>query len=112
MTKLESKKIKLRLKKDDEVVVIAGNDKGKVGQILSVDPQAMRAVVKGVNIRTFHRKPTQEKPKGQREKKECAVHISNLMLVTGDSKKPTRVGIKKNEKGARQRYAKKTGDFI
>lgn len=106
------KKIKCHIKRNDKVKVISGNDKNKIGKIVSIDTKKRRAVVEGVNIRTFHIKPTQKNPKGKREQKAVAVHISNLMLVEPTTQEITRTGRKLNEEGILQRYSKKTGNFI
>ena len=76
-----NKQSKLHIKTGDTVKVIAGDDKGKTGKVLSVDTAKSRAYVEGINIVTKHVKPTAAKPQGGIEKKEASVHISNLMLV-------------------------------
>jgi large subunit ribosomal protein L24 len=102
----------LNVRKGDTVKVIAGNDKGKTGKVLEVLLEKNRAVVEGVRVVTKHQKPSAGKPEGGIQKKEAAIHVSNLMLVDPASGKPTRVGRKLNEKGELQRYAKKTGELI
>ena len=103
---------KLHLKKGDTVRVIAGNSKGKSGEVLEVIPSKNRGIVKGVNVVTKHVKPSAEKPEGGIEKTEAAVHISNLMVVDPSNGESTRVGRKLNDKNKLQRYSKKTGEFI
>jgi large subunit ribosomal protein L24 len=91
---------KLKIKTGDNVIVIAGKDKGKTGNVLSVLRSKDRIVVEGVNIVKHHRKATQENP-GKIEEKEASIHISNVSHLDPDSRKPTRVkyevkdGIKK-----------------
>ena len=91
---------KLKIKKGDTVVVIAGKDKGKTGDVLSIFKDKDRVVVQGVNIIKRHRKATQESP-GKIEEIEASVHISNISHIDPNSGKPTRVkyefkdGIKK-----------------
>lgn len=92
--------------------VIAGDDKGKTGKVLSVDTAKNRAFVEGVNIVTKHVKPTAAKPQGGIEKKEAPVHISNLMLVDPKTGETTRTGRKIGENGKLVRYSKKTGEVI
>lgn len=92
--------------------VIAGDDKGKTGKVLSVDTAKSRAYVEGINIVTKHVKPTAAKPQGGIEKKEASVHISNLMLVDPKSGEATRTGRKAGENGKLVRYSKKTGEVI
>jgi large subunit ribosomal protein L24 len=103
---------KLKIKKGDKVVVIAGADKNrdKVLEVLEVFPDKNRAIVEEVNIRKKHQKPTQENAGGIVEQ-AAPIHISNLMLVDS-SGQPTRVGRKSNEAGKLQRYSKKTGEIL
>lgn len=103
---------KLHIRKGDTVKVIAGNEKGKEGKILQILTDQRRAIVEGVNFITKHQKPSASKPEGGIQKVEAPVHISNLMLIDPATGKPTRVGRKLNDKGALQRYSKKTGEFI
>ena len=103
---------KLHLKKGDNVMVIAGNNKGQSGRILMVDREKKRAIVEGVNLMSKHTKPNADNPKGGVIKQEAAVHISNLMLID-KSGKPTKVGKKKDEKtGKTNRISKKSGEVI
>ncbi|MBS3915439.1 MAG: 50S ribosomal protein L24 [Bacteroidetes bacterium] len=108
-TKKETK-VKLHVKKGDQVKVLAGDDKGKTGKVLKVFPAENRALVEGVNVVTKHRKPSAQNTSGKIEKMEASVHLSNLMVVIGGA--PTRIGRKLNEEGKLQRVAKRTGDFI
>lgn len=103
---------KLHIKSGDTVKVIAGNSRGKTGKVLVVYPEKYRAIVEKLNMVTKHVKPSAAKPEGGIEKREAAIHLSNLMLVdpaTGDA---TRIGRKRDEKGKLQRYSKKTGEII
>ena len=102
---------KLHLKKGDNVVVIAGTQKGKKGTVLSVDVEKERAIVEGVNLVSKHARPSTENPKGGIVKKEAGVHISNLMVCDKNGV-PGRIGRKKNEEGKSIRYSKKTGEEI
>ena len=81
---------KFKIKTGDNVIVIAGKDKGKTGNVLSVLRSKDRIVVEGVNIVKHHRKATQENP-GKIEEKESSIHISNVSHLDPDSGKPTRV---------------------
>jgi len=92
--------------------VISGNSKGKTGKVLSVIVDKSRAIVEGVNIVTKHVKPTAQKPNGGLEKREAAIHISNLMLVDPATGEATRTGRKLDDNGKLQRYSKKTGQII
>ena len=102
---------KLRIKKGDTVYVNAGNDKGKTGKVLSVDPSKDRVIVEGVNLVSKHTKPNSKQPQGGILKKEAGVHISNLQLLDPQSGKPTRVGYK-FEGDKKIRYSKKFGEEI
>ena len=100
-----------RIKKGDTVYVNAGNDKGKTGKVLSVDPAKDRAIVEGVNMVSKHTKPNAKQPQGGIIKQEAPIHISNLNLIDPKSGKPTRVGFKV-EGDKKVRYAKKSGEEI
>ena len=98
-----------KLKKGDKVVVLAGKDKGREGEISSVDPKAGKAVVDGVNIAIRHTKQSQT-DQGGRQPKAMPIDLSNLALLDSDGK-PTRVGFR-NEGDKKVRFAKTTGDVI
>ncbi|MFY0690297.1 MAG: 50S ribosomal protein L24 [Paracoccaceae bacterium] len=98
-----------KLKKGDKVVVLTGKDKGKEGEITSVDPKAGKAVVDGVNIAIRHVKQSQT-AQGGRQPKAMPIQLSNLALVDANGK-PTRVGFKMDG-DKKVRYAKTTGDVI
>jgi large subunit ribosomal protein L24 len=100
----------LKIRTDDEVVVIAGKDKGKTGKVLRVEPKKDRVYVEGLNIVKRHQRPLPTAP--QREagviEREGPIHISNVMLVDPKDKKPTRVGVDR-EGGTRNRVARRSG---
>jgi large subunit ribosomal protein L24 len=103
---------KLRIKKGDNVVVIAGDSRGQQGRVLFVEVDKDRAIVEGVNMVTKHSRPTKDNPKGGILKKEAPIHISNLKVLDATNK-PTRVGRKLDEKTNKiVRYSKKTGEVI
>jgi len=101
-----------RVKKDDDVVVIAGKDKGSKGKILAVFPKTDKVLVSGVNMITRHVKPSQTNPQGGRIRKEAPIHISNVMLADPKTGEPTRVRIRTLESGTRVRIAVKSGEQI
>ena len=104
--------MKLKLKKGDIVVVIAGDSKGQQGKILSIDLNKNRVIVEGINIVSRHTKPNAKSPQGGIVKKEASVHISNLMLVDA-SGNPTKVGKRFDETANRLvRYSKNTEEII
>jgi large subunit ribosomal protein L24 len=99
-----------KLRKGDSVVVIAGKDKGKKGEITRVIPKDNKAVVSGVNVAIRHTKQTQAS-QGGRIAKELPIELSNLALVDPKSGEATRVGFR-IENGEKVRYAKKSGETI
>ena len=103
---------KLHIKKNDTVVVLAGQEKGKTGKVLKVLVDENRALVEGVNMVSKSTKPSAKNPQGGIVKQEAPIHISNLSLVDPKSGKPTRVGIKVAEDGKKVRIAKKSGEEI
>ena len=80
----------MHVKQGDKVVVIAGNDKGRTGTVMSILNKKNRVVVDGVNMLWKHKKPTQDKPKGERVQEACAIHASNVMPVDPATGKGTR----------------------
>ena len=98
-----------KLKKGDKVVVLSGKDKGKTGEISSVNPKAGKAVVDGVNMAIRHTKQSQN-DQGGRQPVAVPIQLSNLALVDSNGK-ATRVGFKV-EDGKKVRFAKTTGDVI
>ena len=103
---------KLHIKKNDTVVVLAGEDKGKTGKVLKVLVDKNRALVEGVNMVSKSTKPSAQNPQGGIIKQEAPIHISNLSLIDPKSGKATRVGIKVTEDGKKVRIAKKSGEEI
>ncbi len=102
---------RLKIKKDDIVVVTTGDHKGKQGRVIEVDRKNERVLVEGVNMVTKHRKPSAQNPQGGLEKKEGAIHISNVRVV--DTKgNTTRVGRRRNSEGKLERYSKKSGEAL
>jgi large subunit ribosomal protein L24 len=100
------------LRKDDVVVVMSGECKGKSGKILKVIPGKDRAIVEGINIVRRHTKPSLKNQQGGIMEKEAALHISNLMLKCPKTGKPTRLGVRVLEDGSRVRYSKKAKETI
>ena len=102
---------KMKIKKGDEVLVIAGKDKGKKGPVLKVLPKESRVVVGGVNKVKRHQKPSRTGAGGMVEK-EASLHVSNVALVDPKTGKGTRVGFKILEDGKKVRVAKRSGEVI
>ena len=104
----------MRIRRDDEVVVISGKDRGKSGRVLRVDPVKERVYVEGLNIVKRHQRPSQMggvNAAGGVIEKEGPIHISNVMLIDPKDKKPTRVGIVR-ENGRRQRVSRRSGERV
>ena len=102
---------KLHIRKNDTVMVLAGEDKGKTGKVLKVLVKENRAIVEGVNIVSKSAKPSAKHPQGGIIKQEAPIHMSNLNLIDPKSGKPTRIAIKREGKNV-VRIAKKSGEVI
>ena len=107
----------MKIRKNDNVIVIAGNSRGKSGKVLKVYPEKRRIIVEGVNIMKRHTRPGQRTPQGGIVQREAPIHMSNVMLLDPKSNQPTRVGTKvvKDEsigKKRRMRVAKATGEMF
>jgi large subunit ribosomal protein L24 len=100
-----------KIKKGDKVVVLAGRDKGKTGEVVRVMPKEERALVRGVNLVKRHQRQsaTQE---GGIISKEAPIHLSNLAYADPKDSRPTRVGFRILEDGRKVRFAKRSGDLI
>jgi len=107
----ETGKVKLRLKKGDRVVVIAGKDRGKTGEITKLAPKDRKVWIGGVNMVKRHQRPGMGDPGGIKEY-EAPLAISNIALADPKDGKPTRVGYKFLEDGRKVRVAKRSGETI
>lgn len=103
---------RMHVKKGDTVQVIAGRDKGKVGEVLQVLPKMSRVIVEGVNIRTKHLKAKAEGESGQIDTREASIHSSNVMLYSQKEKVASRICYTFTEDGRKVRKLKKTGEII
>ena len=101
-----------KIRKGDDVVVIAGKNKGTKGKVLRVIPANKRVLVAGVNVVTKHVKPTRQNQRGGIERREAPIHISNVMIADPQSGEPTRVRITTLEGGRKVRVAVKSGEQI
>jgi len=104
--------IKMHVKKNDMIKIIAGKEKGKTGKVLRVFPAKNRVVVEGLNVVKRHTRPTQINPEGGIVEKEAAVSISNVMLICSSCNEPARTGIRSLEDGSRVRYCKKCNEIV
>ncbi len=100
----------MHVKKGDMVIVTAGNERGRSGEIVEVDLKAMRVIVKGVNVRKRNMKPTQQQPKGSVVEKELSIHISNVSPLVGG--KPSRVRFVEKPDGSKIRVAARDGSEL
>ena len=105
--------MKIKIRKNDTVMVTTGNSKGVKGKVIKIFPKENKAMVEGVNLISKHTKPNATNPQGGIIKQEAKIHISNLMLVDPKSGDLVKVGRKRDDKtGKLVRIAKKTGEVI
>jgi large subunit ribosomal protein L24 len=107
----------MRIRKDDNVVLTAGKDKGKSGRVLRTEPDRRRIYVEGVNMIKRHQSPrsvkdTQKAQSSGIIEQEGPIDVSNVMLLDPTDNSPTRVGIKVGDDGVRKRYAKRSGKVL
>jgi large subunit ribosomal protein L24 len=100
-----------KIRKGDKVVVLAGKDKGRSGEVLSVQPKEVSAIVRGVNLIRRHQRQTQSQ-EGGIITKEAPIQLSNLALADPKDGKPTRVGFRVEQDGKKVRFAKRSGETI
>ena len=106
-------RIRIRIRKDDLVQVITGRDRGKRGKVLQVLPEKGRLLVQGVNFIKRHTKPNpQRNIKGGIAEREASIHVSNVMIVSPDDDKRTRIGSKLLPDGERVRIGRRTGEVL
>ncbi len=101
-----------KIRKGDKVEVISGASKGRRGEVTQVFPKENRAIVQGVAIATHHTKPSGMGKPGGLERREAAVHLSNLALLDPKTDKPVRVGFRLLEDGRKVRVARATGNLF
>lgn len=107
----------MKIKKNDNVIVISGNYKGKTGKVLKVFKDKDRVIVEGVNLRKRHTKPSQKNPQGGITEKEAPIHVSNVMIIDPKTGKGTRIGKKiilddKTGKRKSVRISKSSGEML
>jgi large subunit ribosomal protein L24 len=101
----------MRIRTDDDVIVISGKDKGKTGKVIRTDPKNDRVFVEGLNMVKRHQRPQPGRPNmpvGVIEK-EGPIHVSNVAIVDPEEQKPTRIGVRRDEGGRRMRVTKRSG---
>ncbi|MFC4304672.1 50S ribosomal protein L24 [Cohnella boryungensis] len=109
---LASHNNKLHVKKDDNIIVISGKDKGKKGRIIAAYPRENRVLVEGVNMVKRHTRPNPSNQQGGIIEREAPIHASNVMHIDPKSGKPTRIGYKTLDNGKKIRVAKRSGESI
>lgn len=108
----------MRIRTDDRVMVISGKDAGKTGRVVRTEPKRQRVYVEGLNIVKRHERPRSVKDAqrggqvGGIVEREGPIHVSNVMLLDPKDNKPTRVGVRRDKGGKRERYAKRSGASI
>ena len=102
----------LKIRKGDTVMVIAGDDKGKTGRVLSVDETRNRVVIEKVNFVKRHTKARSQVKQGGILEKEAPIHLSNVMLYDPKAGKGVRVGVRVSKSGVRERISRATGDTL
>ncbi len=107
----------MKIRKNDNIVVIAGNSKGSTGKVLKVFPKENRVIVEGVNLRKRHTKPNQANPQGGIIEMEAPIQVSNVMLMDPKTNEPTRIGSKiiiddKTGKKKIVRVSKTSGEML
>ena len=107
----------MKIRKNDNIIVIAGNSKGSTGKVLKVFPKQNRVIVEGVNLRKRHTKPNQANPQGGIIEMEAPIEASNVMLIDPKTNEPTRIGSKiiiddKTGKKKIVRVSKTSGEML
>src|SRR4051794_16654175 len=108
---MQRKRSKLKIKRDDQVVIIGGKDRGKSGRVIRVDRETQRVYVDGLNIQKRHQRPSPLNPNAQAGviERPGPIHVSNVALVDPKDHKPTRLGSTKTADGKKARVAKRSG---
>lgn len=108
----------MRVRADDQVIVTGGKDRGKTGRVVRTDPKRRRVYVEGLNVVKRHQRPRSVKDAqkggevGGIIEKEGPIDVSNVMLIDPTDNKPTRVGVRRDQGGKRERFSKRTGKAI
>ena len=107
----------IKIKKNDNVMVISGNSRGKTGKVLKVFPKEDRVIVEGINLRKRHAKPSQSNPQGGIQEKESPINVSNVMIIDPNNNQPSRLGSQiildeKTGKKKHVRISRTSGEMI
>jgi len=103
---------KMHITKNDNVMVIAGDDRGKTGKVLKVFPETNRVIIEKVNFVKRHTRPTQQTTQGGIHEKEAPVHVSNVQLICPKCGKAVRSGSRKLEDGSMERFCRSCEETI
>ena len=101
-----------RIRKNDQVMVITGKDRGKTGRVIQILTDRDRVIVEKINVVKRHTKPTQKNPQGGIVEKEMGIHVSNVMLLDPKTGEKSRIGYKEMGDGKKVRISKKSGEAI
>ncbi len=101
----------MKIRKDDNVIILSGKDKGKTGKVTRAFPREMKVIVAGVNVRKVHKRPTKGGQKGQIIEQSVPMHVSNVMIVDPKTSKGSRVGYKMDG-DKKVRISKKSGSSL
>jgi large subunit ribosomal protein L24 len=104
----------MKIRTDDEVIVISGKDKGKTGRVLRVDRKADKVYVEGLNMIKRHQRPNPARPNAQVGviEREAPIHVSNVAIVDPKDHQPTRVGVRRDSDGRRMRVTRRSGSEL
>lgn len=102
----------MRVCKNDTVVLLSGNHRGKQGKVLKVFPKTQQVIVEGINLIKRHTRPNSKVPQGGIIEKEGPIHVSNVMVLCPKTNTPGRVGIRFLENGKRARISKQSGEML
>src|SRR3954451_22111086 len=111
---MERKRAKLKIRRDDQVIVIGGKDRGKTGRVIRVDRETERVYVDGLNLQKRHQRPSPLNPNAQVGviERPVPIHVSNVALIDPKEKKPTRIGATTTSDGTKARVARRSGTQI
>jgi large subunit ribosomal protein L24 len=104
----------MKIRTDDEVIVISGKDKGKTGKVLRVDRKADKVFVEGLNMIKRHQRPNPARPNAQVGviEREAGIHVSNVAILDPKDRKPTRIAVRRDDNGRRMRVTKRSGSEL
>ena len=104
--------VKIKIKKGDTVMTLAGKDKGKTGKVLKIFPRDRRAVVEGINLVKKHMRKTRQDQEGGIIQRESSIDISNLAMLCKSCNRPTRLGVSILSDGTKTRFCKKCKEMV